>query len=192
MALFGLFRSPKNTPAKAAAKAPAKTPAKAPAKVPAKRFVKMTAGVVNTGVDVYSFNGTPEDFFAQVIARNFPDHEIRRNVDFSQIYDPTGAIRTAARTPGSVFSTEFHKSVANDMLRGGYPRLTFVICENGQPQVAILLCSKADYDDADKQLAINRMGLALRQKNIAFQRYFREFRNDEAYVRERIQEDLGW
>ena len=113
-------------------------------------------------------------------------------MDFAQIYDPTGAARAAAQTPGSAFSTEFHKSVANDMLRGSYPRLTFVICENGQPQVAILLCSKADYDDADKQLVVNRMGLALRQKNIAFQRYFREFRNDEAYVRQRIEEDLGW
>lgn len=192
MALFGLFRSQKNTPAKTSAKTPAKAPAKKPVKTAANRFVKVTADVVNTGVDVYNFPGTPEDFFAQVIARNFPDYEIRRNVDFAQIYDPTGAIRVAAQTPGSTFSTRFHKSVADDMLRGSFPRLTFVICENGQPQVAILLCDKADYDNEYKRNKVNSMGLALRQKNIAFQRYFKEFRNDEAYVRQRIEEDLGW
>ena len=180
MALFGLFRAPKNTPVKKAEKAPAR------------RFVEMTGGVANTGVDVYSFPGTPEEYFAQVLARNFPGYEIRRNVAFADIYDPTGATRAAARNPGASFHTEFHRSVANDMLRGGQPRLTFVIYQNGVPQIAILLSPKAAYKDADMQLYVDRMGLALRQKNIAFQRYYKEFRNDEAYVRERIQEDLGW
>lgn len=171
MALFGLFRS-KKTPVQ-------------------KHVYEMTAGVVNTGVDVYSFPGTPEEYFAQTLTRYFPGYEIRRNVDFAQIYDPTGAVRTAARTPGSAFRTEFHRSVANDMLRGSYPRLTFVLYQNGQPELAILLGPKCAYDDADLRLAVNRMGLALRQKNIAFQRYYEEFRNDVAYVYERIREDLG-
>lgn len=171
MALFGLFRSPK----KAAQK-------KAP---------ETTAGVLNTGVDVYSFRGTPEEYFAQVLSRNFPGYEIRRNVDFAQLYDPTGEVRSAARTPGSVFRTEFHRTVANDMLRGSYPKLTFVICRSGRPELAILLGPKCEYDDADLRMSVNRMGLALRQKNIAFQRYYEEFRNDEAYVCLRIQEDLG-
>lgn len=178
MALFGLFRSPKNVPA-----------AK---KTASRRVVEMTAGVVNTGVDVYSFPGTPVEYFAQVLARNYPGYEIRRDVEFAQIYDPTGSIRAVARFPGSTFKTEFHRSVANDMLRGSHPRLTFVICQNGQPQIAILLSRKADFKNADLQLVVDRMGLALRQKNIAFQRYYEEFRNDEAYIRERIGEDLGW
>ncbi len=172
MALFGLFRSPK--------------------KAATKQAPQMTADVINTGVDVYSFPGTPEDYFAHVLARNFYSYEIRKNVDFAEIYDPSGAVRAAARTPGATFRTDFHRSVANDMLRGSYPRLSFVIYQYGQPMVAILLSPKAAYDKADLRLSVDRMGLALRQKNIAFQRYYEEFRNDEAYVRERIQEDLGW
>ena len=180
MALFGLFRSPQNTPAKKASKAPAR------------RFVETTGGVDNTGVDVYSFPGTPEEYFAQILARNFPGYEIRKNVAFADIYDPDGSARAAARNRSASFRTDFHRSVANDMLRGGQPKLTFVICQNGEPQIAILLSPKAEYKIADKQLLVDRMGLALRQKSIAFQRYYKEFRNDEAYVRERIQEDLGW
>ena len=117
---------------------------------------------------------------------------IRRNVAFADIYDPTGAVRAAARNPASVFRTQFHKAVALDMLHNRCPRLTFVIYQDGQPQIAILLSPKAAYKAADMQLVVDRMGLALRQKNIAFQRYYREFRNDEAYVRERVREDLGW
>lgn len=172
MALFGLFRTPKK-----AAQKPAPT---------------MTAGVVNTGVDIYSFHGTPEEYFAHILARNFHDYEIRRNVAFADIYDPTGTIRAAARNPGASFMTQLHKTVALDMLHNRYPRLSFVLYQAGQPQIAILLSPKAAYKDADMQLIVDRMGLALRQKNIAFQRYYREFRNDEAYVRERVQEDLGW
>ena len=172
MALFGLFRTPK----KAAQK---------PAPV-------MTAGVVNTGVDVYSFHGTPEEYFAHILARNFHGCEIRRNVAFADLCDPTGAVRAAARNPASVFRTQFHKTVALDMLHNRCPRLTFVIYQNGEPQIAMLLSPKAAYKDADMQLIVDRMGLALRQKNIAFQRYYREFRNDAAYGRERVREDLGW
>ena len=42
----------------------------------------------------------------------------------------------------------------------------------------------------DKWNTVNNLGLALRQKHIAFQRYFKEFRNDEAYIVQRIREDL--
>ena len=170
MALFGFFRSPK----------------KAPAKNSAKRFVEMTAGVYNTGVDVYSFPGTADEYFAQVLTRNFPGYEIRRNVSFAELYDPTGAFRSSA-----VFPTQFHKTINHEMRRNRHPKLSFVIYQNGQPELAILLSNKAEYKDADLQLVVDHMGLALRQKNIAFQRYYREFRNDEAYVRQRIEEDLG-
>lgn len=171
MALFGFFRSPQKTAQKSAP--------------------EMTADVINTGVDVYSFHGTPEEYFAHILARNFYSYEIRKNVDFAEIYDPSGAVRAAARNPASTFRTQFHRSVANDMLRGSYPRLSFVIYQYGQPLVAILLSPKAAYDKADLRLPVDRMGLALRQKNIAFQRYYREFRNDEAYIRQRVREDLG-
>lgn len=172
MALFSLFRSPKKDAQKPAP--------------------EMTGGVVNTGVDVYSFHGTPEEYFTYILNRNFYSYEIRRNVAFADIYDPTGAVRAAARNPASVFRTQFHKAVALDMLHNRCPRLTFVIYQDGQPQIAILLSPKAAYKAADMQLVVDRMGLALRQKNIAFQRYYKEFRNDEAYVRERVREDLGW
>lgn len=171
MALFNLFRSP--------------------IKRAAKQAPEITAGVVNTGVDVYSFPGTPEEYFAQVLTRNFPGYEIRRNVAFSDLYDPFGAIRSAAQVPGYTFKTNFEKSVAYDMLRDSHPRMTFVVYRYCEPLIAILLTPKADYDNPDKWLVANRMGLALRQKNIAFQRYYKEFRNDEAYIRQRIQEDLG-
>lgn len=172
MALFSLFRSPKKDAQKPAP--------------------EMTGGVVNTGVDVYSFHGTPEEYFTYILNRNFYSYEIRRNVAFADIYDPTGAVRAAARNPASVFRTQFHKAVALDMLHNRCPRLTFVIYQDGQPQIAILLSPKAAYKAADMRLVVDRMGLALRQKNIAFQRYYKEFRNDEAYVRERVREDLGW
>lgn len=171
MALFGLFRSPKKTVQRSAP--------------------EMTADVINTGVDVYSYHGTPEEYFAHILTRNFYSYEIRRNVDFAEIYDPSGAVRAAARNPGAAFRTEFHRSVTNDMLRGSYPRLSFVIYQYGQPLIAILLSPKAAYDKADLRLPVDRMGLALRQKNVAFQRYYKEFRNDEAYVRQRVREDLG-
>ena len=68
MALFGLFRSPKKDAQKPAP--------------------EMTGGVVNTGVDVYSFHGTPEEYFTYILNRNFYGYEIRRNVAFADIYDP--------------------------------------------------------------------------------------------------------
>ena len=134
MALFGLFGSSKKTPATK------NTPVTK--KVPAKRIVETTAGVDNTGVDVYSFPGTPEEYFAQVLARNFPSCQIRKNVAFADLYDPTGAVRAAARRPSSTFKTDFERAVANDMLRNRLPRLSFVIYQNGEPQIAILLSRK--------------------------------------------------
>ena len=168
MALFGLFRSPK--------------------KAVQKKAPEITAGIVNTGVDVYSFPGTAEEYFAQILRRNFPDCQVRENISFAEIYDPSGNFRS----PAAVFPTQFHKTVAFEMQHNRYPKLSFVIYQNGYPVIAILLSDKAEYKNSDLRLVVDHMGLALRQKNIAFQRYYREFRNDEAYVRQRVGEDLGW
>lgn len=241
MALFDLFGS-KKTPAKKTVTVKA---------VPKRKRYDETAGVINTGVDVYSFNGTPEEYFAQVLKRNFSGYEIRTNVAFEEICDisaptpvpasasgswkctcgslnsdnfcpecgakrpdpnewvcpvckkkntskfcpacgqakPAPAPATSARSdegPAVSLGTLIRKSVAADISKNTYPRLNFVIFKNGKPAVAIYLCPKADYDNIKKWDVVNRLDMACRMKKIAFQRYFKEFRNDEAYVCQRI------
>ena len=280
MALFDLFGS-KKPPVKKTVTVKA---------VPKKKTYAETAGVINTGVDAYSCGCSVEDYFAQVLERNFAGYEIRRNVDFGELYNVSssaavpvpaagtwkcscghtckgafcpecgnkkpepkpvpagpwtcacgsvnkgnfcpecgakrpvsndwtcsvcgnknkskfcpvcGKAKPAAAAPAPApvradegpavtlsFATMFQKSVQSEAAKGKYPQLNFVIYKNGKPDVAILLTPKADYDNMDKWNTVNNLGLALRQKHIAFQRYFKEFRNDEAYIVQRIREDL--
>lgn len=104
---------------------------------------------------------------------------------------PAPAPVRADEGPAVSFATMFEKGVAADLAKGRYPVLNFVIYKNGKPDLAILLSPKREYDKEDYRTSTNNLGLALRQKNIAFQRYFIEFRNAESYVCQRVREDLG-
>lgn len=279
MALFDLFGS-KKPPVKKTVQVKA-----APAKQTRPKPTRPPTGV-------YNYPGTAEDYFADVLARNFSGYEIRRNVTVESILTPGKPVTTTTQTPapangwkcacgnvckgafcpecgakkpepkpvpvpngpwkcacgstnkgnfcpecgakrpvsndwicpscgtqnkskfcpicgakrpeqGAVsapaptknpevsLGTLFEKSVAADIAKSRYPVLNFVIYKNGKPDVAILLSAKRDYDKEDYRNRTNNLGLALRQKHIAFQRYFKEFRNEESYVCERIREDLG-
>lgn len=83
------------------------------------------------------------------------------------------------------------KTVNNGISKSRYPKLNFVICRDGKPKVAIYLCQKFDYDNYWERVKMDEMDMACRMKGISFQRYFVEFRNDEAYIRQRVQEALS-
>lgn len=259
MGLFDLFIS-KNTSKKADVQrtAPTKTRKKAAA-----------PSTPRSGVDCYSYQGRVEDYFADVLTRNFPNYELRRNVAVEAISNPgasaapaagwkcaCGAVNKGAFCPecgsrkpepkpvpagnwtcscGAKCSGKFcpecgtPRPVSNDWIcscgaknkgkfcpecgsmrpaapavaavaapvvstapvQSKYPLLTHVLYQNGKPQIAIYVCSKKEYDRVESRNAITQMERACRYKSIAFQRYFREFRNDEAYIRNRVADDLS-
>lgn len=83
------------------------------------------------------------------------------------------------------------KAVKTGVSENRYPPLNFVIYHNGKPKVAVYLCEKFYYDNYWERLKMEEMDMACRTKGVKFQRYFVEFRNDEAYIRQRVQEALS-
>ena len=214
-----------------------------------KNLPVMTGGVYNTGVDIYSFSGKPEDYFAQILQRNFPFCTIRKNVRIEDLSPKSdagpeswkctcgkmnrynfctdcGAKRPASNTwdcpvchrkndtkfcpicgqispahapaqapdelgPAISLAALAWKTVDTGTSEDRYPPLNFVLYQNGKPKVAVFLLEKFYYNNHWERVKMEEMDMACRMKGVKFQRYFVEFRNDEAYIRQRIQEDLN-
>ena len=60
--------------------------------------------------------------------------------------------------------------------------VSFLLLQGDRPVLAVLLCSKNEYD---YNRVTNPMRACTRQR-IPCQRYYREFRNDAAYVCDRV------
>ncbi len=266
MALFNLFGSKKPVVKKTITVKASKKTAKA-SPVPNEL----------SGVDCYGYRGKVEDYFAEVLTRNFPGYELRRNVAVEAIFAPSSGAQTVSSTPvsagtwlcdcgtenkggfcvecgakkptpkpapvangpwicgcgasntgkfcpecgsprpvskewicvcGNVNEGKFcpecgakkptapvaapapTKKVAPSVSYSApasskYPLLTHVLYQNGTPKLAILVCPKRDYDKAKAFDAMDRLEKACKKQGIPFHRYFREFRNDEAYIRNR-------
>lgn len=255
---------------------PVSTP-KRPAPPQPKPVLKREPAAPRSGVDCYAYGGKVEDYFADVLQRNFPGYELRRNVAVEDISSPgkdrsasplssatnwkcdsCGSVNTGKFCPGcgskkpepkpvpaasgpwrcpkcgsecagkfcmecgtprpvshewvcscgtvnkgkfcpecgsgrpaAPAAVKTAAAVSSAPVKSQYPLLTHVLYQNGKPQLAIYVCSKKEYDRNQSCLAMNQMERACRNKSIAFQRYFREFRNDEAYIRSRVSDDLS-
>lgn len=66
--------------------------------------------------------------------------------------------------------------------QGGYVPLSFVLYQGGKPRLAILVCGKNNYDHRNIKNTVEYC----ESQGIPCQRYFREFRNEASYVRDRI------
>lgn len=259
MGLFDLFISknkPQNTTAQRSAPSGGKKPASRTA-------------AVRSGVDCYSYHGSVEDYFADVLSRNFPDYQIRRNVTLESIHSAGGSSSVAAPAgtwkcscgsenkgafcPNCGSKKPEPKPVTNAgpwvcscgakctgkfCIDCGSPRpvsrewicscgaknegkfcpecgsrkpeasapvhaapavstpasagkstgfaLSYVLYQSGMPKMAVILCPKNSYKRKDILQAMD----GCKGKGIPCLRFFREFRNDEAYIRSRISQTL--
>lgn len=256
---MGLFDFLKVTPA-------SKHTPPAPCQKPA---VPQKAVNVRSGVDCYHYSGSVVDYFTEILSRNFPGYEIRRDVAVEQLF---GVVSTPAAAAGGwkcacggyskgVFCPSCGskkpepkpvptpaagnwicpscgtKCTGKFCIECGSPRpvsnewtcscgaknkgkfcpecgskkpetaapvyaapaasapaaaksdacpLSFVLYQGGSPRMAVILCPKNSYQRNDILRAMD----ACKKQRIPCLRFFREFRNDEAYIRNRINQAL--
>ncbi len=103
--------------------------------------------------DGYSFRGTVDDYFAQLIATNFPQYRVFRN-------EPMAG----------------HQNVP----------VSFLLFQNGEAKLAVILCGSQEYRTRRVQSTVD----ACIFRNIPYQRYYRDFRNEASYVVGRIRSAL--
>lgn len=170
---------------------------------------------VRSGVDCYSFNGTVEEYFAGVLRRNFPAYEVRTNAAPQQLNSASGfqsvpapvssawscscgtcntgkfCSECGAKRPSDPVSAPVSSAspVSVDP-NSKYTPLSFVLYQNGSAKLGIIICGKRDYDCAKTFSVLERTERCCKKQGVPCQRYYREFRNDEAYIRSRISQSL--
>ena len=103
--------------------------------------------------DCYSFPGSVDDYFAQVLTTHFPHLRVYRDQWFGSPQDVP---------------------------------VSFLLYQNGAPKLAVILCDSREYRTRRVQNTVD----ACIARNIPYQRYFRDFRNETSYVVDRIRSAL--
>ena len=103
--------------------------------------------------DCYSFRGSVDDYFAQLISIHFPHLRVFRDQWFG--------------TPQDV-------------------PVSFLLYQDGVAKLAVILCDSQEYRTRRVQNTVD----ACIARNIPYQRYFRDFRNEKSYVVDRIRSVL--
>lgn len=130
--------------------------------------------------DLYSFRGSPNQYFSQLLHTNFSAYEIRTNVDPSTM-PLVGSSAWTCRC-GNRNYTKFCGQCGNPQ-PDGYCPITFMMYRNNLPVLAIILC--------DKQRANVRKTISVCETmGVPCQCYYTHFRNAASYVTERIRCDL--
>lgn len=131
-------------------------------------------------VDLYSFRGTPYDYFNRLLHGSFPEYEIRTNVDPRGILQISGTAWTCRC--GNRNYTQTCAQCGAPQPRE-YQPITFMLYRQDRAVLAIILC--------DKQRAPVRKTIsACEMMRVPCQCYYTHFRNDASYVTERIRTDL--
>jgi hypothetical protein len=131
-------------------------------------------------VDLYSFRGTPYEYFNRLLHTNFPEYEIRTNVDPRSVLQISGTAWTC-RCGNRNYTAKCEQCGAPQPRE--YQPITFMLYRNNMPALAIILC--------DKQRAPVRKTMELcKTRGIACQCYYTHFLNAASYVTERIRTDL--
>lgn len=131
-------------------------------------------------VDLYSFRGTPKEYFSRILSGCFPDYEVRQNIEPASITTVSSVAwtcRCGVRNY-SKFCTECGKPQPELY----YP-ITFLMYRNSTPVLAILLCDK-------NRANVRRTIQACQSIGLPCQCYYTHFRNKASYVTDRIRTDL--
>lgn len=130
--------------------------------------------------DLYSFRGSPYEYFKRLLGSNFSEYEVRTNVDPRSILNVSGTDWTC-RCGNRNYTAKCEQCGAPQPRE--YQPITFMLYRNNMPALAIILC--------DKQRAPVRKTMGLcKTRGIACQCYYTHFRNAASYVTERIRTDL--
>lgn len=131
-------------------------------------------------VDLYSFRGTPKEYFSRILSGCFPDYEVRQNIEpaaITTVSSVAWTCRCGVRNY-SKFCTECGKPQPELY----YP-ITFLMYRNSTPVLAILLCDK-------NRANVRRTIQACQSIGLPCQCYYTHFRNKASYVTDRIRTDL--
>lgn len=131
-------------------------------------------------VDLYSFRGTPYEYFKRLLHSSFPEYEIRSNVDPRSIAQIGGNAWTC-RCGNRNYTGKCEQCGAPQPRQ--YQPITFMMYHQDQPALAIILCDKQRAPVRKTTEACNTMG-------VPCQCYYTHFRNTATYVTERIRKDL--
>ena len=131
-------------------------------------------------VDLYSFRGTPKEYFSRILSGCFSDYEVRQNIEpaaITTVSSVAWTCRCGVRNY-SKFCTECGKPQPELY----YP-ITFLMYRNSTPVLAILLCDK-------NRANVRRTIQACQSIGLPCQCYYTHFRNKASYVTDRIRTDL--
>ncbi len=135
---------------------------------------------VALAADLYSFRGTPYEYFSRLLRSNFPEYEIRTNVD----------PRSVLQISGNAWTCHCgNRNYTGKCAQCGAPQpreyqpITFMLYRNNLPVLAIILCDK-------QRAAVRKTIDACGMMRVPCQCYYTHFRNAASYVTERIRNDL--
>lgn len=131
-------------------------------------------------IDLYSFLGTPREYFSRLLSGCFQDYEVHENVEPSSITMVSGTAwtcRCGVRNY-SKFCAECGTPQPNP-----YHPITFLMYRNSAPVLAIVLCDK-------NRANVRRTIQACQSIGLPCQCYYTHFRNRASYVTDRIRTDL--
>lgn len=133
---------------------------------------------------------SPKADFPQLLARQFPEYEVHRNLPVAQIVPAlcAGSVwycQCGGRNE-QLFCSNCGKKRPPQALRTGYADIPYVLYRDGQPKLAILLIPSAEWNSSE---VVSTMA-ACKSAGIPCQRYFEEFSNREDYVTNRIRQAL--
>jgi hypothetical protein len=130
--------------------------------------------------DLYSFRGTPYEYFNRLLRTNFPEYEIRTNVDPRSILNISGNAWTC-RCGNRNYAGKCEQCGAPQPRE--YQPITFMLYSSNMPVLAIILCDK-------QRAAVRKTIGACGTMRVPCQCYYTHFRNAASYVTERIRSDL--
>ena len=131
-------------------------------------------------VDLYSFRGTPFEYFSRLLQGCFPGYEIRTNVDPRTILQ-IGSTAWTCRCGNRNYTDKCEQCGAPQPRE--YQPITFMMYRNNMPVLAIILCDK-------QRAAVRKTMSACESVRVPCQCYYTHFRNNASYVTDRIRTEL--
>ena len=130
--------------------------------------------------DLYSFRANPYEYFNRLLRTNFPEYEIRTNVDPRSALNISGTAWTC-RCGNRNYTGKCEQCGAPQPRE--YQPITFMLYSSNMPVLAIILCDK-------QRAAVRKTIGACGTMRVPCQCYYTHFRNAASYVTERIRSDL--
>ena len=140
-------------------------------------------------VDAYAYSGTVHQYFSALLRGCFPGFTLRENVSPEALKGSVGSAAwecTCGTANTGKFCSECGKPRPAASVRlpvdSSCAALSFVLYQNGVPAVALILCSKYEWNTEQIREAME----ACRKAGIPCLRFMEDFRNRADYVTDRI------